>query len=167
VNIMASRAHRWKGDDTPLTGVHGGSAAAARAAVKESKRLLDERARAAVREVIARNQAAYESAPRKDRLRPRASSRPRSPRSWLTDLMLAQNGLCFYCGRRMLTGPLPDEALFRRATIDHYVPLARGGLNVRDNVVGACNECNNRKGALMPDEFAAIAMPLREERVSG
>jgi 5-methylcytosine-specific restriction endonuclease McrA len=29
---------------------------------------------------------------------------------------------------------------------DHLVPLAKGGLSVRENVVVRCRRCNSRKG---------------------
>lgn len=50
-------------------------------------------------------------------------------------------GRCFYC--------LTDLTL-QTTTIDHFVPLARGGRNGLDNLVAACGACNNRKGARMP-----------------
>ena len=34
----------------------------------------------------------------------------------------------------------------RRLTVDHVVPLARGGRNDKLNVVPACASCNRRKG---------------------
>ncbi|MBN2233249.1 MAG: HNH endonuclease [Deltaproteobacteria bacterium] len=54
-------------------------------------------------------------------------------------------GRCHYCGRRV-----PPEAL----TMDHVVPLARGGRSVKGNVVPCCKECNNRKKFLTPVEIA-------------
>lgn len=37
--------------------------------------------------------------------------------------------------------------------IDHYVPLKRGGLHCRDNLVPACALCNLSKGARTPEEW--------------
>lgn len=34
----------------------------------------------------------------------------------------------------------------RAQTVDHVIPRSRGGLNVWENVVAACERCNNRKG---------------------
>jgi len=53
-------------------------------------------------------------------------------------------GLCFYCRRRV--GP---AAL----TMDHVVPLGRGGRSTRGNVVPACKECNSAKKAMVPVEW--------------
>ena len=45
-------------------------------------------------------------------------------------------GICHYCGRRYA-----PQAL----TMDHVVPLARGGRSTRGNVVAACKACNTDK----------------------
>ncbi len=55
-------------------------------------------------------------------------------------------GLCHYCGRRF-----PP----RQLTMDHVVPLARGGRSVRSNVVPACRDCNAKKKYLLPVEWDA------------
>lgn len=52
-------------------------------------------------------------------------------------------GLCAYCGT---DGPM---------TMDHVVPLSRGGHHVAGNVVPACRSCNSAKGALTAGEFLA------------
>ena len=44
---------------------------------------------------------------------------------------------CQYCGRRL------DAS---RLTIDHVIPRSRGGQTVWENVVAACNRCNDGKG---------------------
>lgn len=38
---------------------------------------------------------------------------------------------------------------------DHYIPLSRGGLHCRENIVPACDHCNKSKNNLMPDEWRA------------
>ncbi len=50
---------------------------------------------------------------------------------------------CQYCGQR--TEPA-------RLTIDHVMPLSRGGETSWENCVLACRRCNNRKGSLTPSE---------------
>jgi len=55
-------------------------------------------------------------------------------------------GLCHYCG-----GSVPPKEL----TMDHIVPIARGGKTTKGNVVPCCKECNNRKKQLMPMEWQA------------
>jgi 5-methylcytosine-specific restriction endonuclease McrA len=56
---------------------------------------------------------------------------------------LAQ-GLCHYCRKNFL----PDEL-----TMDHIVPVIRGGKSSRGNLVPACKECNSRKKYLIPIEW--------------
>lgn len=53
-------------------------------------------------------------------------------------------GLCHYCG-----GHFPSNEL----TLDHVVPLVRGGRSTRGNCVPACKECNTRKRDLLPTEW--------------
>ena len=51
---------------------------------------------------------------------------------------------CHYCRKEIP----PVER-----TVDHYIPLARGGSHSRENLVAACAACNQKKSATMPDEF--------------
>ena len=53
-------------------------------------------------------------------------------------------GLCHYCGVHFAAGDL---------TLDHVLPLARGGRSTRGNCVPACKECNTRKRDLLPTEW--------------
>ncbi len=50
---------------------------------------------------------------------------------------------CQYCGRRF---PMSELSL------DHVVPLSRGGLTNWTNIVCACTECNKRKGGRVPGQ---------------
>ncbi|HZR82155.1 MAG TPA: HNH endonuclease [Candidatus Binatia bacterium] len=45
-------------------------------------------------------------------------------------------GVCHYCGRRVGASAL---------TMDHVVPIIRGGRSTRGNVVPACKACNDAK----------------------
>ena len=53
-------------------------------------------------------------------------------------------GICHYCGGRFGRTEL---------TMDHLVPLARGGRSTKDNLVPACKDCNNRKKVMLPFEW--------------
>ncbi len=53
-------------------------------------------------------------------------------------------GVCHYC--RRVVGA-------RALTMDHIVPLGRGGRSVRGNVVAACKTCNTKKRSLVPVEW--------------
>jgi len=52
-------------------------------------------------------------------------------------------GICHYCGKRV-----GGDAL----TLDHVVPVARGGCSNKGNVVPACQDCNQKKKYLTPAE---------------
>ena len=64
-------------------------------------------------------------------------------------------GICYYCGR--LFGP---EDL----TMDHVVPLARGGRSTKDNIVTSCKECNTKKKTLLPMEWKVYMNTLKIEK---
>lgn len=53
-------------------------------------------------------------------------------------------GTCYYCGKRVEPGAL---------TMDHRVPLIRGGTSSKNNIVPACKSCNTRKKHLLPIEW--------------
>ncbi|MBI4496133.1 MAG: HNH endonuclease [Deltaproteobacteria bacterium] len=53
-------------------------------------------------------------------------------------------GICYYCRRRFR----PPEL-----TMDHIVPIIRGGKSTRGNVVAVCRECNAKKKYLLPMEW--------------
>lgn len=53
-------------------------------------------------------------------------------------------GVCHYCGQS-----IPPLEL----TMDHIVPIARGGRSTKGNVVPSCKDCNSRKKQLLPMEW--------------
>lgn len=63
-------------------------------------------------------------------------------------------GKCHYCGKSVA----PKEL-----TLDHIVPLARGGRSTKGNCVPACKECNNQKQNLLPLEWEAYLARIRNE----
>jgi 5-methylcytosine-specific restriction enzyme A len=62
-------------------------------------------------------------------------------------------GICHYCGR-----PTPPKEL----TMDHIVPIARGGKSTKSNVVPCCKECNTAKKQLLPIEWDAYLVSIRK-----
>ncbi len=66
--------------------------------------------------------------------RERAKARELRKSAWWKRRCAA--GRCHYCGRQV-----GAQAL----TMDHLVPLARGGRSNRGNLVPACKDCNNKK----------------------
>lgn len=53
-------------------------------------------------------------------------------------------GLCYYCSKTMA---------FKDITMDHVVPLTRGGRSTKDNLVPCCKACNNLKKSMLPLEW--------------
>lgn len=60
-------------------------------------------------------------------------------------------GECHWCGQ-------PVSA--KEMTMDHVVPIARGGKTTKGNVVPACKICNNKKKQLLPMEWASYVQSL-------
>ncbi len=54
---------------------------------------------------------------------------------------------CVYCGSALG---------LENATLDHVIPLSRGGSHYPGNLVSACQPCNQLKGSLLPAEFFAL-----------
>ena len=63
-------------------------------------------------------------------------------------LFLRDRHLCAYCGNAFADGDL---------TVEHILPVSRGGRLSWTNVVTACRACNTRKGNRTPEE---ARMPL-------
>lgn len=53
-------------------------------------------------------------------------------------------GRCFYCNTKVH----PKEL-----TMDHIVPIIRGGRSTKSNIVPACKNCNSTKKYLLPMEW--------------
>jgi len=62
-------------------------------------------------------------------------------------LWTRQEGICHYC---KIFIP------FKKWSIDHRIPLSRGGHNDYTNKIGCCSTCNNAKGCLTEEEYAPI-----------
>ena len=54
---------------------------------------------------------------------------------------------CVFCGRKM-----GDVQL----TIDHWIPLERGGKNDTSNFLSCCRKCNKDKGGMDPKEWCEL-----------
>jgi 5-methylcytosine-specific restriction endonuclease McrA len=61
-------------------------------------------------------------------------------------------GVCAYCGVEVVIG---RRAYDRCATIDHKIPLSRGGTWKRYNLTCACLRCNQKKGSMTVEEYQA------------
>lgn len=65
--------------------------------------------------------------------------------------------VCHYCGKKIM-----DK---EDVTVDHVIPVSKGGEDGKDNFVIACRACNREKSSLNPDrylEFLNIMDSLNE-----
>ena len=75
--------------------------------------------------------------------------------SWWRSLL--DKGICHYCGKKFP----PDEL-----SMDHVVPVSRGGKSTKGNIVPCCKECNNAKKYLTPVEMLLAEMEKQEKASS-
>lgn len=59
--------------------------------------------------------------------------------------------ICTYCGVEVVIGAPGGDRL---ATIDHKVPLSRGGSWKRFNLTCACRRCNGEKADMTVEEYS-------------
>jgi 5-methylcytosine-specific restriction endonuclease McrA len=62
------------------------------------------------------------------------------------------SGTCWYCGLKVG---------YHNLTMDHVIPLARGGRSTKDNLVPCCKECNIKKKNALPVEWDEYMEQLR------
>ena len=61
-------------------------------------------------------------------------------------------GICHYCGKQFKSEDL---------TMDHIVPISRGGKSTKGNIVPCCKNCNNEKKYLTPADM--ILKKIKQE----
>ena len=54
------------------------------------------------------------------------------------------SGTCYYCGKKVG---------FKNLTMDHIIPLSRGGRSTKDNLAPCCKACNTKKKNALPVEW--------------
>ena len=82
----------------------------------------------------------------------RERSKARELRSTQWWKNLKGRGQCYYCKADFH----PSEL-----TMDHIVPVIRGGRSTKGNIVPCCKECNNRKRHMLPVEWEEYMERLR------
>jgi len=81
--------------------------------------------------------------------REKARELKKSP--WWKDKI--RDGICHYCQKKVPASEL---------TMDHLVPLARGGRSVKNNLVPACKACNAGKHLATPVDL--LLKQLEDEK---
>ncbi len=70
-------------------------------------------------------------------------------RRWsVKTLIKKHNGLCALCGV-VCTFDINED---NQATVDHVVPISKGGLDVITNMQLLCRKCNTEKGDTVLDD---------------
>ena len=64
------------------------------------------------------------------------------------------NGVCHYCEQRFKPSDL---------TMDHVIPIARGGESTKKNCVPCCKACNTAKGNKTVSELALAKLGNKED----
>lgn len=78
---------------------------------------------------------------------------PRRGVTWGREAVLRRDHFtCAYCGVQV--GQRHDGRIYNRQdfTVDHILPVSRGGRNTWGNTVCACQSCNQRKANRLPHE---------------
>lgn len=78
---------------------------------------------------------------------------------WTRQAIIARDGCrCYYCQKlcQLQSGPAQQPSTL---TIDHLLPLGRGGTAEWHNLVVACYQCNHSKGNRTLTEFMAGVRP--------
>ena len=58
-------------------------------------------------------------------------------------------GICHYCAKKIKSSEL---------TMDHVVPISRGGKSTKGNLVPCCKECNSKKTYMTPVDMVIKIM---------
>lgn len=65
------------------------------------------------------------------------------------------SGVCYYCG-----GNFSPKEL----TMDHVIPLSRGGHSEKFNLVPCCKACNTQKQRMLPAEWGEYMTRLQDNK---
>ncbi|MHB8958358.1 MAG: HNH endonuclease [Candidatus Limnocylindrales bacterium] len=65
------------------------------------------------------------------------------------------SGRCVNCGKKS-----------KRLTVDHTIPLAKGGIHCRYNLQPMCKPCNSRKGASLPEQVPLMMLIEHREVIA-
>jgi 5-methylcytosine-specific restriction protein A len=84
--------------------------------------------------------------------RERERARELRKSSWWKDKI--RTGLCAHCGLKFR----PEEL-----TMDHLVPLARGGESVKANLVPSCSGCNAQKKLHTPVDLLLAQLEVERK----
>jgi len=67
-----------------------------------------------------------------------------------------ENKKCYFCDK---------DLKFKQITLDHYIPLSKGGVDEIYNIVTSCKTCNKYKGNSLLDNYEDIVIKLLHKAV--
>ena len=88
-----------------------------------------------------------------DVAREKTKARDLRKKQWWKSLV--NKGICYYCNKKF-----PPKEI----TMDHVVPLIRGGKSTKGNIVPCCKSCNSAKKYMLPIEWAEYLDKLAKEK---
>lgn len=71
-------------------------------------------------------------------------------RKHLPELIKKYNNRCYLCNIELKYGK-PGIDFHNKRTIDHIIPIYKGGTSSIDNLALCCSRCNTDKGNLLPE----------------
>lgn len=77
------------------------------------------------------------------------------------DVLRKSGGVCAHCGKPIFIG--------YQFSVDHYIPLTKGGVNRSYNLVPLCKECNKKKDDKIfePEEYLLYLKEKPMEKLKG
>lgn len=85
----------------------------------------------------------YVPASEEHKKREKAKARELRQSSWWKQQL--GKGICYHCEQKFSAKDL---------TMDHLIPIGRGGKSTKNNCVVSCKDCNSKKGAKTRAELA-------------
>lgn len=94
----------------------------------------------------------FEAASPEHQKREKAKARELRQSSWWKQQL--GKGVCYHCENKF---PLTE------LTMDHLIPIARGGKSDKKNCVPSCKDCNTKKGHKTRAEMALEELSSRDK----
>lgn len=94
----------------------------------------------------------FSAAPEAHQKKEKAKARElRQSQWWRQEL---GKGVCYHCGVKFKSAEL---------TMDHLIPIARGGKSTKNNCVPSCKDCNSKKGHKTRAEMALEELKITKD----
>lgn len=85
----------------------------------------------------------------------------------LADLFKQQAGNCFYCGCQLETKLTRQRENPNAVSVDHKLPLGKGGEHTKENLVLCCYACNSLKAGMDEAQFKKFLFEYAQRILSG